>query len=166
MRTLIAAFVALGFTASAYAAEPDGCDKFKWPIENDRAALTSPDRVPVASGSALPAGVTAAKLALQPIDAGALPMPPERKRAVEGLAGHLKMAAPEKPGSYTVSMTSAVWIDVIQNGRYLKPTAFSGVTGCDGVRKTMRFDLAAESYVVQVSGSPDPTVVLLVRASD
>ena len=166
MRNLIIAIVASTVAAPAFAAEPDGCDKFKWPIENDRAALTTPDRTPVASGSALPVGVTAAKLALQPIDTAALPMPPERKRAVEGLAGYLKMAAPAKTGSYTFSMTSAVWIDVIQNGQYLKPTSFSGATGCDGIRKTMRFDLAAEPFVVQVSGSPDPAIVLLVRASD
>jgi len=40
---LLIAFVLLG-TASALAAEePSGCDKFKWPIERERAALTAPD---------------------------------------------------------------------------------------------------------------------------
>src|ERR1700753_3703845 len=51
MRTaLLIGFVLLG-TASAFAAEePSGCDKFKWPIERERAALTAPDRVKLSSG--------------------------------------------------------------------------------------------------------------------
>ncbi len=40
--------------APAYAAEePSGCDKFKWPIERERAALTAPDRLRIASGADL-----------------------------------------------------------------------------------------------------------------
>jgi hypothetical protein len=166
MRTLIAAILAFGLAAPALAAEPEGCDKFKWPIESDRAALTAPNRTPVASGSARTAGTKAVTLALLPLDKAALPMPPERKRAAEGFAGYLMMAAPEKSGSFTLSMASAVWIDAIQNGQYLKPVAFSGAIGCEGIRKTMRFDLGAQPFVVQVSGSTDETVALLVRGSD
>ena len=37
------------------AEEPSGCDKFKWPIDHERAALTAPDRVKLDSGSELAA---------------------------------------------------------------------------------------------------------------
>ena len=56
MRTaLLIALVLLG-TAPAWAAEePSGCDKFKWNIDRERAALTAPDRVKLASGAELAA---------------------------------------------------------------------------------------------------------------
>ena len=41
----------LGATSALAAEEPSGCDKFKWPIERERAALTAPDRTKLTSGS-------------------------------------------------------------------------------------------------------------------
>src|SRR6516165_691539 len=50
---LIAFLVA---AAPAWAAEePSGCDKFKWPIDRERAALTAPDRAKLNSGAELAA---------------------------------------------------------------------------------------------------------------
>ena len=51
--TLPIAFVLLGTASAVAAEEPSGCDKFKWPIERERAALTAPDRVKLASGGEL-----------------------------------------------------------------------------------------------------------------
>jgi len=72
MRGIALIALVLFGTAPAFAAEePSGCDKFKWPIDRERAALTAPDRAKLASGSeqaALPA--TAITLALvAPVDA-------------------------------------------------------------------------------------------------
>ena len=39
-------------------------------------------------------------------------------------------------------------VDVVQDGHFLKPKAFSGATDCDGIRKTMKFELAASPFVV------------------
>ena len=50
---VLIAFVLLGPASALAAEEPSGCDKFKWPIERERAALTAPDRVKLASGSEL-----------------------------------------------------------------------------------------------------------------
>ena len=51
---LLIALVLLG-TAPAWAAEePSGCDKFKWNIEHERAALTAPDRVKLAPAANSP----------------------------------------------------------------------------------------------------------------
>jgi hypothetical protein len=66
--------------APAYAAEePSGCDRFKWGIARERAALTAPDRIRLASGDELDAlPSTAITLALRaPADAK-LPSAPER----------------------------------------------------------------------------------------
>jgi len=65
MRTsLFVALLLFGVVPAWAAEEPSGCDKFKWPIERERAALTAPDRSKLASGgelTALPStGVTLA----------------------------------------------------------------------------------------------------------
>ena len=52
---LLFAFVLLGPASALAAEEPSGCDKFKWPIEHERAALTAPDRVKLSSGAELAA---------------------------------------------------------------------------------------------------------------
>ena len=76
---VLIAFVLLGPASALAAEEPSGCDKFKWPIGRERAALTAPDRVKLASGSELGAlpttGMTLALLT--PVEAK-LPTPPER----------------------------------------------------------------------------------------
>jgi hypothetical protein len=51
---LVIAFVLAAAPAWA-AEEPSGCDKFKWPIDRERAALTAPDRAKLASGAELTA---------------------------------------------------------------------------------------------------------------
>ena len=83
MRTLLMiALVLLGTGLALAAEEPSGCDKFKWSIERERAALTAPDRSKISSGgelAALPS--TGIILALRtPADAR-LPSPPERSKA-------------------------------------------------------------------------------------
>ena len=72
-------FIALLLLSAApvrAAEEPSGCDKFKWPIDRERAALTTPDRAKLASGAelaALPA--TGMTLALTPPADAKLPTP-------------------------------------------------------------------------------------------
>ena len=63
-------------------------------------------------------------------------------------------------------MSSNAWVDVVQNNRLLKPTAFSGATDCDGIRKTVKFELAAKPFVIQISGLKDNIVTLAVLPSD
>ena len=127
--TLFAAF-ALSATSALAAEEPSGCDKFKWPIERERAALTAPDRAKLASGAeqaALPASAITLSL-VAPADAK-LPTPPER--------------APK-------------------DGHFLKPVAFSGATDCDGIRKTMKYQLSAQPLTLQVSGAKDNSLSIAI----
>ena len=56
MRKMFVVALLLLCAAPAWAAEePSGCDKFKWPIERERAALTAPDRAKLSSGNELAA---------------------------------------------------------------------------------------------------------------
>jgi hypothetical protein len=164
---LLIALVLLG-TAPAWAAEePSGCDKFKWPIDRERAALTAPDRVKLASGgevAALPStGIT---LALQtPADAK-LPTPPERAPKEGTLAGFANFKSPPKAGLYTISLSMGAWIDVVQDGHALKPKAFSGATDCDGIRKTMKYELSASPFVLEISGAKENAISVAILPTE
>jgi hypothetical protein len=163
-------FVALTLLAAApawAAEEPSGCDKFKWNIDHARAALTAPDRVKLASGSelaALPAtGVTLALTT--PADAK-LPTPPERAPKDGTFAGFAKFASVPKAGSYTISLSNGAWIDLVQEGHFHKPTAFSGATDCEGIRKTVKFDLSATPFVLQITGARENSISLVIQPSE
>ena len=107
---LLLTLVLLGATPAWAADEPSGCDKFKWPIERERAALTAPDRARLASGgelAALPStGITLALVA--PADAK-LPTPPERAPKEGTFAGFATIASPPKAGTYTISLSAGGW---------------------------------------------------------
>ena len=168
MRAPLLIALALFGAAPAWAAdEPSGCDKFKWPIERERVALTSPDRARLASGgelAALPA--TAVTLALvAPADAK-LPTPPERAPKEGTFAGFASIKAAPKAGLYMVSLSSGGWVDVVQDGHFLKPKAFSGATDCDGIRKTMKYELSAAPFVVQVSGARDNSISIAILPAE
>lgn len=152
-------------SAPAWAAEPSGCDKFKWPIDKERAALTSQDRLKAASGNELAIPAKAVLELKTPTEAK-LPRTPERKPKDGTFAGFLRFKAPPKAGAYTVSLSSAGWVDVVQDGEQLKPMEFSGATNCEGIRKTVKFDLAAGPFVVQVSGAEQNSISLAVLPAE
>jgi hypothetical protein len=71
------------------------------------------------------------------------------------------MAAPAA-GEYKVSVSSNAWIDVVQNGKLVKSGAFSGALGCEGIRKSVKFTLAATPFSVQVTGVPNDSIAIVV----
>ena len=168
MRTaLLIALLLLG-TGPAFAAEePSGCDKFKWNIEHERAVLTAADRVKLASGadlSALPS--TGMTIALRPPAEAKLPSPPERAPKEGTFAGFASFNSPPKAGTYTVSLSTGGWVDVMQDGHFLKPKAFSGATDCEGIRKTMKYEISASPFVLQISGAREDSVSIAVLPAE
>ncbi len=167
MREIFIALCLLAAAPAMAAEEPSGCDKFKWNIDRARAALTAPDRAKLNSGSelaALPAtGVTISLVA--PADAK-LTTPPERAPKDGTFAGFAKFVAVPKAGSYTVSLSNGAWIDLVQDGHFLKPTAFSGATDCEGIRKTVKFDLAAAPFVLQISGARENSLSVVIQPTE
>ena len=152
---------------SLAAEEPSGCDKFKWNIDHARAALTASDRAKLGSGAeldALPASGVVLSLVV-PADAK-LPTPPERAPKDGTFAGFANVKAAPRAGVYTVSLSTGAWVDVVQDGHFLKPKAFSGATDCDGIRKTMKYELAAQPFVLQVSGAKENAISIAILPSD
>jgi hypothetical protein len=164
---LLIALVLLA-TAPAWAAEePSGCDKFKWNIDRERTALTAPDRIRLTSGgdlAALPStGIT---LALRAPGEAKLPTPPERAPKEGTFAGFVNLKNPPKAGVYTVSLSAGGWVDLAQDGHFLKPKAFSGATDCDGIRKTMKYEISASPFVLQISGTREDSVSVAILPSE
>ena len=167
MRAFLLVALLIGAAPAHAAEEPSGCDKFKWPIERERAVLTAPDRARLASGGELgtlpSTGLTLAMVA--PADAR-LPTPPERAPREGTFAGFVSVKAPPKAGLYSISLSSGGWVDVVQNGSFLKPKAHSGATDCDGIRKTMKFELSATPFVVQVSGTRENSISIAILPTE
>lgn len=151
----------------ALAQEPGGCDKFKWPVERELALLKAATAAtPSGTGLADASTPAAVRIALQPIELAKLPMPPERTpRAPSTFAGFVTFAKVAAPGLYAVSLSENGWIDAIQGKSYLKPLAFSGATGCEGLRKVVKFRLRGEPLTIQVTGVAANTIALSVTQS-
>ncbi len=164
---LIMPLILLGTVSARSAEEPSGCDKFKWDIARERAALTAPDRMALASGGEVAsAPSTSLTLALRSLAEAALPTTPERAPKEGSFAGYAKFAGPPKAGLTTISLSVGGWVDVIQDGHLLKPKAFSGATDCDGIRKTMKYELAASPFVLQISGTAASAVSIAILPSE
>jgi hypothetical protein len=164
---LLIALMLLGTTSAWAAEEPSGCDKFKWNIDQARAALLAPDRIKLASGgelAALPS--TGIALTLRPPGEAKLPSAPERAPKEGTFAGFVDLKSAPKAGIYTVSLSAGGWVDLVQDGHFLKPKAFSGATDCDGIRKTMKYEISASPFVLQISGTKEDAISVVILPSD
>jgi hypothetical protein len=154
-------FIALLAAAPALAQEPAGCTSFKWPLDHERALLASPAQV--ASGGAVSQPQTAVSVALVPFTEAKLPQAPSRApKYPDSYAGFVQASAPASAGTYRITLSHGAWIDVIQDGRTLKSVAFTGAKGCDGIAKSVKFDLAAAPFVIELSGTAAHSVGLVV----
>ena len=164
---LMITLVLFGTSAAFAAEEPSGCDKFKWNIDRERAALSAPDRIKLASGGDLAAlPITGMLISLRAPGEAQLPSPPERAPKDGTFAGFANIKGTPKAGLYTVSLSAGGWVDLVQDGHFLKPKAFSGATDCDGIRKTMKYELSASPFVLQVSGSRDASISIAILPSE
>jgi hypothetical protein len=164
---LLIAFVLLAAAPAWAAEEPSGCDKFKWPIERERAALTAPDRLKLASGGELAAvPSTGMTLTLRPPGEAKLPSPPERAPKEGTFAGFAGFKNAPKAGLYTISLSAGGWVDVVQDGHFLKPKGFSGATDCGGIRKTMKYEISQNPFVLQVSGTKEDSISIAILPSE
>ena len=146
----------------AQAQEGSGCGGFRWPLDRERAALVRADKPLLQNGGALGYDV-ATTLGLQPLSGAGLPKVPERPpKSTYSFAGHFTLAAPAKAGAYRVTISSEGWVDVLDGGDYLHPTAFTGAKDCEGARKSVKFDLPARPLALQFSGVPGDQISVIV----
>ena len=114
-RGLAAALVIapLSWAGSALAAEPKGCNAFKWPLQHEAELLLRADKPQLPSGAAAKLE-HAYDLKLAPFDKAQLPTPPERMpKTSDSTAGFVTFEAPAA-GSYQITLTDGAWIDIVQ----------------------------------------------------
>ncbi len=154
VKPLLVLFALCVSVAPTLAQEPVGCDKFKWPLDKERATLAGTDLPKLASGSRATWPLPfATMVTLLPFSEVKFPVAPERTpKSDNTFAGFIEASAPVQSGTYKITLSSEGWIDVMQNGERLKSVTATGATGCDGVRKSVKFQLRAAPFTVQVSG--------------
>ena len=117
----------------------------------------------VGAEAAATAVAVGAIVALVPFADAKLPAPPERApKSPDSFAGFFQAPAPAQPGSYKITLSAEGWIDIEQAGQAVKSTAFSGALGCDGIRKSVKFDLAAAPFTVELSGIKADSIKLAI----
>jgi hypothetical protein len=98
-----------------------------------------------------------------PLAEAKLPMAPERApKSNESFAGFIQSPAPNKAATYKITLSSEGWIDIVQDGRRVQSITSTGARGCAGVRKSVKFDLSAAPFVVQISGIEANTIGLVI----
>ena len=147
------AFIAILLIGPASAQEPVGCDKFKWPVEKEMTALRAPHLQEVNSSTKLSAVPFVGTVVLVPSNTANLPKAPERTPKDDTFSGYLAITG-IAAGAYSISLSDAAWVDVVQDDRFLKAKAHSGVQGCQGIRKVLQFELKGDPLVIQISGAP------------
>jgi hypothetical protein len=105
-------------------------------------------------------------LALRSPTKAGLPSSPERAPKEGTFAGFTSFKAAPKAGIYTISLSAGARVDVIQDGHLLKPKGFSGATDCEGIRKTMKYELGAAPFVLQISGAKEDSISIAILPSE
>ena len=169
MRRLVGALALLLVLASPAAAEDAACGKFKWPLTTEKSWFdAATDLKAYASGAAVDELADGAlTVATRPMAEIAYALPPEGKPKPDKTAGALlTFAKVTKPGRYQVTLSDEAWIDIVQAGAYRLSGEFSGVHGCPGLRKSVRFEFAEGPLTLQLSSAAAPAVKVALRKVD
>jgi len=160
----LALAVLLLVAGPALADEPHGCDKFAWSIEDAQHRLIAAQ--PPGSGPLDRDAGRAVLLSLAPLAKAGLKLPPERApKDPASFAGLVEFKSGAAAGTYAVTLSAGAWIDVIQDGKFLKPAAFTGALDCASVRKSVKFALAPDAFTIQVSSARADSIGLVVTPS-
>jgi hypothetical protein len=74
----------------------------------------------------------------------------------------LKISGLPKAGLYEITLSDEAWIDVVQGGASVKSSDFSGQKNCPGVRKSVRFPLAAGAATVEISNAASAAIQVAI----
>ncbi|MBX3523389.1 MAG: hypothetical protein KF807_09305 [Xanthobacteraceae bacterium] len=141
------------------------CTKFAWPPEQQQKLLQQDNKPRIETGNAVTEFLGRAfVLRLDSFSNAKLEKSPERTPRIEkSFAGLIRVKFPVT-GIVTIALTNNSWIDVIQDGKYLRPAGNTGAEGCPGVRKIVKFKVEAGDVAIQFSGSETPELAFAITA--
>ena len=158
MRRLLLASLLMLAAAPAFGEDAKVYSKFAWPVEHELLLLRAPPPE-AASGATLAAAPVAVSLKFT--TGVTLPAPSQKPADPTKFAGFVTLPAPAA-GDYIVSLSGEAWIDVIQDGKPVESYSHSGDPNCPGMRKSVRFTLAAKPVTIQISNGPEDHILLAV----
>lgn len=167
---IVTAFAVASFLGPAVqAAGTGGCESFDFPLATELEWMQRPDSESVKSGATLPhAPAKAMTVALAaPGDVQFAVAPDGKAKGGDGtFAGVVTIDSAGPAGLYQVSLSAKSWIDVVQNGKAVKAVAHTSKSDCEGLRKSVRFDLSAGPVTLQITGVKETSIKVTVRKAD
>ena len=134
------------------AADSDPCTAFKWPVRREKQAFEGTQLPILKSGAQYPGVMAGATVALDPQERVSYPVPPGHKPRNNPAHGAVVNVSPlAAGGTYQVTLSDDAWVDLVQNGKLLRSTSFTGATGCPGIRKSVRFKLDQGPLLIEIS---------------
>jgi hypothetical protein len=70
----------------------------------------------------------------------------------------------DKPGTYTVAISSAAWIDVLRDGKPVESNAHGRGPACSTIRKMVSFPMQPGRYLIQIAANGEPKLGIMVAA--
>lgn len=113
------------------------------------------------AGTPVPAGAPVA-VTLHPSGEVALRQPPERERKPANLHAGLSTVDVPKAGTWRLSASTGLWVDVIGPEGVVESTAFGALAPCTSIRKVVEFPLGPGRHTLQLSGNPGPATRLML----
>ncbi|MBX9934280.1 MAG: hypothetical protein K2Y56_22650 [Methylobacterium sp.] len=157
----------LGGCAPAWAQGADPCGAFDWSIRREQAWFSAAGLPHLPSGATLPVEMPGATLDLSAEAQARLPIGPSREPKPDTRGGVLHVPAPVTPGLYQITLSENAWIDVSQDGTTIRaPLATTMRPGCDGVAKSLRFQLGTQPVLILVSGAGKETIKIAVAQAE
>lgn len=86
---------------------------------------------------------------------------PGRAKDVGDNAGMFAFSV-DRPGTYRVALGSGGWIDVLEGGKAVESSAHGHGAKCSGIVKMVDFPLKAGEHVLQIEGSKEATIGILI----
>lgn len=137
-----------------------------WNIE--RAWLRSEDAKQLQSGDVLSEPPSQAlSIKLRPSAEIAHPVTPAgqpKGESSQTYGGVVSFSHVSRPGVHQVTLSGPGWVDLVQNAKPLLARSHTGKSDCEGVRKSVRFDVQDGAFVMQLSGIPTDSVRVVMRA--
>ena len=90
----------------------------------------------------------------------AMPVQPEKPGGSVAHAGLFSFTV-ETEGLYTIALSTAAWIDVLEDGKSLEPKSFGHGPKCTSIRKMVVFPMKPGVHALQVSANAEPQMKIM-----
>jgi hypothetical protein len=160
--------VALTIGAPATRAQDGGCAALAWPVERELRWMAGKAQSVVAGETLKAPPEAAMSVVLSPAATQKLAIAPTgrpRKVSADAYGGVVNFDG-GATGLTQISLSVDGWIDVIQNGAALEPVAFTGSDDCDSVRRSVRYEIGAGPFTLQLSNVPRNAVRVAIAPAE